>query len=280
MTPRNLPRPLIALAYARAAREYCEALPPEHFMEATAQATQREISLESLALVRAKRPDVHVFNELLILYPVPKQRKPKGVVPDNMVVVHDGPIQAEGSYDLPLQPAGPFWVLEYVSKSNQRKDYETNFAIYEKLKIPYYLTFYPDNDEMTLYRRNSRRYRAVVPDENGRCPIPELDLELGLRDGWVRYWYQGALLPLPAELQSQLDQVRSQLAATEGRLTATEGKLATTEGELVSTQGRLAVTRDELAAAQAQLEQERRERAALEAELARLRRKPNGDPSP
>src|SRR5688572_7655358 len=68
MTP-NLPRRLQEVAYERAAQEYLRNLPLEHFMEATAQATQREITLASLALVRARRPDFHVFNELLVQYP-------------------------------------------------------------------------------------------------------------------------------------------------------------------------------------------------------------------
>ena len=33
-----------------------------------------------------------------------------------MVVVHPEPIQAVGGFNTALQPAGPFWVLEYVSK--------------------------------------------------------------------------------------------------------------------------------------------------------------------
>ena len=93
-------------------------------MEATSQATQRKISWDSLDLVTRSRQDVHVFNELLVQYPLPRRKRPGQVVPDNMVVVHDGPIEAEGSYDVPLQPARPYWVLEYVSKSNKRKDYE------------------------------------------------------------------------------------------------------------------------------------------------------------
>src|SRR5437764_6138670 len=96
------PRALIAVAYAEAARDYLRSLPPEHFMEATAQGTQRKITLESLDLVQARRRDVHLFNELLVQYPRPGQRRPGQVVPDNMVVLHDGPIVADGSYDVPL----------------------------------------------------------------------------------------------------------------------------------------------------------------------------------
>jgi hypothetical protein len=35
-----------------------------------------------------------------------------------MVVIHSEPIDAEGSYDVPLQPAGPFWMLEYHLGNN------------------------------------------------------------------------------------------------------------------------------------------------------------------
>src|SRR5438477_6327432 len=128
----NVPRAIQEVAYERWAQEYLRNLPPEHFMEATAQATQRKITLESLDLVTARRPDVHVFNELLVQYPRPGQRKPGQVVPDNMVVISDQPLEAQTSYNLPLEPVGPFWVLEYVSKNNKRKDYEDNFDRYEQ----------------------------------------------------------------------------------------------------------------------------------------------------
>ena len=36
----NLPRALQAIAYEEEAQAYLKSLPPEHFMEATAQATQ------------------------------------------------------------------------------------------------------------------------------------------------------------------------------------------------------------------------------------------------
>lgn len=223
------PRGLIAVSYEAAAQEYLRSLPLEHFMEATPQATQRKITLESLDLVSARRSDVHVFNELLVLYPVPGQRKPRPVVPDNMVVICDEPIEAETSYNLPLAPAGPFWMLEYVSKSSRRKDYEENFDKYERdLSVPYYLTFYPENEELTLYRHNGKKYVSVKPNKHGRYAIPELELELGLHKGWVRYWYQGELLPLPAELQSDLDEARKRLAqATQ----ATEAETRRADGE-------------------------------------------------
>src|SRR5207245_11687952 len=79
------------------------------------------------------------------------------------------------------------------------------------LKVPYYLIGYPDNDEMTLYRHAARKFRSVRPNEQGRYALPHLNLEVALLDGWVRYWYEGELLPLPADLQRDLDETRRQL---------------------------------------------------------------------
>jgi Uma2 family endonuclease len=223
----KLPRPLQFIAYEEEAQAYLHSLPPEHFMEAIEQATQREITVESLALVKANRADVHVFSELLVQYPLPDQRKPGQVVPDNMVVLTTERIRAKKSYNVPLEPARPFWVLEYVSESNKRKDYEESHQKYEReLKVPYYLVFHPDRQDLTLYRHNRRRYVKVKPNENGRYAIPELDLEMALLDRWVRYWYKGELLPLPAELLRERDAERRRAEDLANKLQAAEQEIA------------------------------------------------------
>src|SRR5438477_12960489 len=102
--PTKVPPHLLRLRFYEAEQEYLRSLPLEHFMESTPQARQREITLESLALVRALRADFQVFNELLVQYPLARGNRFGQVVPDNMVVIHDQPIDAEGSYDVPLQP--------------------------------------------------------------------------------------------------------------------------------------------------------------------------------
>jgi Uma2 family endonuclease len=204
-----MPKPRTEIDYEAAARAYLRSFRQAHFMETIPQATQREITLESLALLKARRPEVQVFNELLVQYPRPGRRKIGQVVPDNMVVLCDQPIRAEGSFNVPEQPAPPFWVLEYVSKGNPRKDYEDSFDKYEQeLQVPYYLVFYPDNQEVTLYRHTGKKYVTVKPNKHDRYAIPSLDLEVGLLHGWLRYWYQGELLPLPADLQRELDEAR------------------------------------------------------------------------
>jgi Uma2 family endonuclease len=203
----DLPRPILEVKYDEAARDYLRKLPLEHFMEAITQSTQRQITVESLELVRARRPDVHVFSELLVQYPLPRRRKLGQIVPDNMVVISNKPIKATTSYNLPLEAVLPFWVMEYVSKGTKRKDYEKSFQKYEQeLRVPYYLIFYPDNQELTLFHLQGDKYHSVRPNEQGRYAIPELDLELALVDGWIRFWYQGQMLSLPAQLQQALDE--------------------------------------------------------------------------
>lgn len=213
----TLPRALLEVAYEEAAQAYLRSLPPEHFMEATAQATQRKITLESMDLLKLRRPDVQVFNELLVQYPRPRRRRLGQVVPDNMVVLSNEPVRADSSFNLPLEAAPPFWVMEYVSKHNKRKDYEDSFDKYEReLKVLYYLIFYPDDQELTLYRHTGKKYASVKPNKDGRLAIPDLDLEIGLLNGWVRYWHKGELLMLPADLQRDLDESR-RVAETEKR---------------------------------------------------------------
>jgi Uma2 family endonuclease len=199
--------------YEKAAEAYLLSLPLEHFMESTPHATQREITLESLALVKARRPDMHVFNELLVQYPLPRKTKLGQVVPDNMVVIHDGPVNAIGSYDLPLQPARPFWVLEYVSKATRRKDYQDNKRRYaDELKVPYYLLFDPETQIVTLFRHARGKYTPMKPNEHGRLTVAELDIEVALLDGWVRFWYKDELLPLPGQMLSELDAAKREVA--------------------------------------------------------------------
>lgn len=233
MTPTATPDPRLKLIYESAEQRYLRSLPLEHFMEATPQATQRAITLASFALVHAARPDVQCFNELLVQYP--RDDNPdrvSQVVPDNMVVVHPEPIVADGSFNLPLQPVGPFLVLEYVSKSSARKDYEGNMLKYERIGVPYYLLFYPDNDELSLFRLKGGRYASVTPDPAGRLPVPELELEVALHDGWARYWFRGELLPLPGELMRQRDAERSARLAAEQRVSAAEAEIARLREEL------------------------------------------------
>jgi Uma2 family endonuclease len=223
--------------YEEAEQQYLASLPPEHFMEATDHANQRKITLESFDLIHEHRSDVQCFNELLVQYPQ-KNKKNGQVVPDNFVVVHSKPIKAKGSFNIPLQPVRPLLVMEYVSKDTKRKDYEDNFEHYEKhLKVPYYLLFDPDTEEMTLFRLGEKKYVAVRPNPAGRYPVPELELEVALLDGWVRYWFRGTLVPLPGDLLKERDAEHKGRVAAEKRAANAEAELAKLRGELAKAKG-------------------------------------------
>ncbi len=258
-TSPSTPRKLIALSFARAAADYARGLTLEHYKESISQATQRKITLESLDLVHARRPEVQVFNELLVQYRRRRQRDIVQVVPDNMVVIHPEPVQAERSFDVPLQcPIEPFWMLEYVSRSSQHKDYQESFEKYERdLKVPYYLLFYPEDQELTLYHHNGRKYVSVKPNAEGRLAIAELDLEIGIHESWARYWYRGQLLPLPAELQRDLEQERREKEEYRRRAEQSEQRAEQSERRAEQSEMRA--------------DEERRLRLALEQELERLR---------
>ena len=232
----------------------------EHFMESTSQQRQWQIFGASFELVSRENPHVHAYGELLVQWRRDGGRVIHKIVPDNMVVVSKEVPDPNGSYDLPLQPARPFWVLEYVSKHNQRKDYEDSFDVYEQeLEVPYYLIFYPETQDLSLYRYNGRYYVTVKPNAQERYPIPQIEIELALLDGCVRFWFHGRLLPLPAELQEELDDARWQIEQL-NKSVEDERRRANDESKRADDAARRAnQLRDQMAAMQAELDRLRRQ---------------------
>lgn len=241
MTTTEIDNPrLLQIAYDWAADDYLRSLPLEHFMVSTDQSTQREITLESLALVRAVCPDFQVFSELLIQYPKigeeprrgRKRKTPQRVVPDNMVIVWPKPLTGLKAFHTPLQDARPAMVMEYVSTGNKRKDYDDNFRRYrDDLRIPYYLLFEPDERSLKVFHLEDGKYVPVEQNAAGRLAIPDLELEVGVIDGWVRYWHRGVLPALPGELANQLRAKDDQLNAALEEIAELKAKLASRNGK-------------------------------------------------
>jgi Putative restriction endonuclease len=242
--------------YERAAEEYRRTLPLEHFIESEGQATQREITLASLALVKARRTDVQVFNERLVQYFFDGELQ--RVVPDNMVRLCDQPPLSKGSFNPEKEPVGALLVLEYVSPKSEGKDYEESFSKYEReLKVPYCLMYYPEREDLKVWRHNDQEYELIPANAQGRFAIAALELEVGLVDGWVRYWFQGELLPLPAELLHRAEQA-DRRAEEANRRAEQERQRAEQERQRAEQERQRA-------------EQERQRAEAAEMELARLR---------
>jgi Uma2 family endonuclease len=244
--------------YEQAARDYCATLPMEHFMESTPQQAQRKITLSAFELIHTDRPDVWCYNELLIQHPMSDSRRDIiRVVPDNLVVLHDRPIVATGSFTTTVEQARLLVALEYVSESSKRKDYVENMERYEQIRMPHYLMFEPEKKLIILHRWSARAGRLVSVPANAaeRFPIPKLELEVGLHDDWMRFWFRGELLPLPAELKETLDRTAKELQAK-------QRELATARQKLGAAEQKLGVAENQLSAAEAEI-------ARLKAELAK-----------
>ena len=174
--PSPTPLPLLRLQYYEAAQEYLRSLPPEHFMEATPQATQRKITLESLDLVHARRPEVQVFNELLVQYPLAAAARSRArSCPTTWSWSTTSRSEVEGSFDRALAAGrGPSGCWSTSPRAAGARTTTRTCEKYEKeLKVPYYLLFVPESEEMILFRHNRRRYVTVKPDEHGRVAIAQ-----------------------------------------------------------------------------------------------------------
>ena len=144
--------------------------------------------------------------------------------------------------------------------------------------MPYYMLFYPDSLDLSLFRLKEGRYAAVLANEQGRHPIPELEMEVALLDDWVRYWFRGKLLPLPADLLRDLTESNRRLQDADQRAEEAGRQAAEADrrAEEAARQAAEADRRAEEAARQAaeadqRTDRERQARLALEQELAQLR---------
>jgi hypothetical protein len=235
--------------YELAAQQYMGNLQPCIFVDDTAKTTQRIITLASFALLKCWLDTLQDFNELLVQYFV--NGRLRRLVPDNCFRLSKKPLLANSTFAADLEEDKLFMVLEYVSAHSLRKDYWGSFRKYEReLKVPYCLMFYPERQDLRLHHHTGKGYERVTANAAGRYPVPELELEVGLLGGWVRYWFRGQLLKLPADLQQQIDETTQRLQQAEKRAEQ-ERQRAEQERQ--------------------RAEQERQQREAAEAEVARLK---------
>lgn len=243
-------------AYARDAMWYSRTLTEENLMESYAQGTQRAITLESFRVIRTMRTDIQCFNEILIQYPHPGENplKPGRVVPDNMVVVGPEPTEDFGSWMMPIVKTVPTLVLEYVSDANTRKDYEASYAKYEEfVQAPYYLIFDPGEQTLVVYRLARGKYLQLVPNAEGRLAIAELELEVAILDGWLRFWFRGELVPLAPDLAIQARENREARILAERERDAANKRADSANQERDAALQRAVAAEAELAALRAQL---------------------------
>ncbi len=185
--------------YAAAAYAYIEA--NCHAEVDPLQARQRQITAWSLAVVAGVRPDIRTFTAVLIQDGPPGRDDPWQIVPDNFVVRAAKPIVVQDHYDVPFESARPFVVFDYPSTPLQRKrtgrrlgQYQDNFA------VPCVVVFDPEQHGLELHRLVGGMFVPAGVNAVGRCEVPELELELGVVEGSMRFWFRGERVPLPGEL--------------------------------------------------------------------------------
>lgn len=210
MPARTPPDPELVRAYDEAERAYYRSLDPEDTIDPVCQATTRAIVLSNFGLIRSSRPDIQCFNELLIRYPRPDGSTGRAV-PNNFVVMHPEPVAVYDSFDTAGQPAKPLLVIDYITELRNPEAYKHNPDRYgRELRVPYYLVAYPEEKRFTLYRLTDGGYADVPPNESGRFPVPELEVEVGMHDGWMRFWFGCELVKTPAEMYQELQALRAE----------------------------------------------------------------------
>lgn len=183
--------------FDRAEAEYFREETLEDMSESATSFRQRRFTLAALDKLKALHyPKLEIFNELLLLFA--RGEGTDRVVPDNFVMLEPPSQPYDSSFRVSATDR-PFWVLEYVSPSTQNKDYVESFEKYEDLGIPYCTMFEPPVQKLTMFRHDAHRYQPMQADEDSRYLIPELELKVGVMDGWMRFWFREELLPGPSE---------------------------------------------------------------------------------
>lgn len=210
------------LDYAAAAYAHAEA--SCHVEVDALQARQRQITAWSLAVVAGVRPDIQTFTAVLIQYGPPGRDDPEQIVPDNFVVRAAKPIEARDHYDVPFQPARPFVVFEYPSTPLQRKRIGRRVGQYEhNLAVPYVVRFDPESGQLAVQHLIGSLLVPCDISAAGRAGIPELELELGVIDGVLRFWFRGELVPLPAEVLNHQQEQAAEIARLRKELVRAKG---------------------------------------------------------
>jgi hypothetical protein len=210
-------------AYAYAAAAYAYIQKRCHDEPDPDAVRQRELTGWSFAVLRTERPDVQLFTGRLIQFDSPGEDHPGQIAPDHFVAVHPTPLGRWGGYNIPYEPVRPLLVMNYVAESDRKYDAVRREMCERDLAVPYYLRFDLTGRDLALFRPVGGTYRAARANPAGRLAVPELELEVALLDGWVRFWFRGELLPRPEDLlrerramEAELARLREELAEVKG----------------------------------------------------------------
>ena len=233
--------------------------------------------LSLLALIWANRDDWYFGVDMGVYY----NPDEPAIVPDGFLAVgvkHDTGEKGRLSY---LRWAEnnimPILSLEVVSE-RYNSEYEEKLEDYQKLGILYYAIYNPltgrkgrfkNRQRLEVYRLIDGKYE-LLPTENNRVWLPEIELALGYEHGehigWKRewlYWYdQSGNRYLTANERA----MNAEAIAERERLIASQERLAKQEAEALAHQERLAKQAAEALAHQERLIAHQERLAKQEAE--------------
>ncbi|MGE0711336.1 MAG: Uma2 family endonuclease [Planctomycetota bacterium] len=192
-----------------------------------------------------------------------------------------------------VEGRAPSFVLEITSRKTRSNDLRSKADIYaEELGVEEYFLFDPEGDWIPGRLRGQRLERGDGPPHyrevaaapgTGRVPSRTLGLELGVRDGELRFFRPGALDPIPtrveraAQAQEQATQAQEQAAQAQEQAAQAQEQAAQAQEQAAQAQEQAAQAQEQAAQAQEQAAREHqraeRERARADeaqAELARL----------
>ncbi len=233
-----------------------------------------------LALIWANRDDWYFGVDMGVYY----NPDETAIVPDGFLAVgvkHDTGEKGRLSY---LRWAEnnimPILFLEVVSET-YNSEYEKKLEDYQKLGILYYAIYNPfsgrkgrfkNRNRLEVYRLIEEKYE-LLPSENNRVWLPEIELALGYENGehigWKRewlYWYdESGNRYLTANERA----MNAEAIASQERLIAHQERLAKQEAEAIASQERLIAHQERLAKQEAEAIAERERLIANQERLAK-----------
>lgn len=116
----------------------------------------------------------------------------------------------------------PTSIIEILSDSTANVDRGKEKAIYQDIfRTPDYFWFDPDSLEFQGFHLVDGQYQALQPNEQGRLWSQQLELFLGIQDGFLRFFTpDGQLVLKPEEENASLFQEKKSWVQENERLAA------------------------------------------------------------
>jgi Uma2 family endonuclease len=164
-----------------------------------------------------ERHDFYISGNLTVYYSSQQTRHREFLGPDIFIVL-DTEKRDRRSWTI-WEEGGkyPNVVIELLSNSTAAIDKGKKKELYQTIwRLPEYYWFHPETLEFAGFRLINGTYEPMTPNEAGRLRSEELDLELGINEGKLRWFTsEGELIPLPEVAEAQAREQAEQAAIQE-----------------------------------------------------------------